>query len=81
MEAKIITTRDVDKVKGNANFGSENVYNIIKLAVLKVASGYASGSTVKYMMQELGLVTKDRKRLTKKGKQHLWEWYHRKHGN
>lgn len=77
MEQKFITPSDVDSVKGNADFGSADPYYLVKGSVLKIAAGYTPGNTLVCMMQELGLLTKDRKRLTKKGKAHLWEWYHR----
>jgi hypothetical protein len=73
----LVTPEDVDVVKGNANFGESDPYVMIVEGVLKCVTGYSSGNTVTCMMQELGLVTKDRKRLTKKGKRCLWEWYHR----
>lgn len=75
MMTRLINREDVDKVKGHANFGSADPYQLIIDAVLKCASGYASGHTVECMMKELGLMRK-KGGLTKKGKRHLWEWYH-----
>lgn len=78
-EKKAIVTRDdVAAVRGNANFGSSDAYDVIKEAVLKVASGYSTGNTVRCMMIELHLIHNGGRlnnTLTRYGKSCLWEWY------
>lgn len=76
MDIRIVTEEDVERVKGNSKFGTTSPYTMVKDAVLKCASGYASGSTITQICRELGLITKGYS-LTKKGKRCLWEWYSR----
>jgi hypothetical protein len=68
---QIVTDQELEKAWGNANFGNMQKRDVIKGALLKCASGYLTGHTVKCILEELQLVT-TRWTLTKKGKQYLF---------
>lgn len=68
----IITNEQLDKVWGNANFGTISKRKVIANGVLKCASGYYTGHTLKFIMKELGLVNPSKWALTKKGKEYLF---------
>ena len=68
----IVTNEELIEVWGNASFGSMTKRNVVKLGVLKCASGYHQGHTSKSICQELGLITKEYD-LTAKGRVYLWE--------
>lgn len=69
---EIITNEEIDIVWGHANFGpNPDKRKIIASTLLKCASGYASGSTARHIVYELGLVTKSWK-LSKKGRLYLY---------
>ena len=69
---EIVTDDEVDKAYGNANFGSMEKRDVVKLGVLKCASGYYQGHTSQSIITELGLVDSEYK-LTAKGRTYLWE--------
>jgi len=72
---QMITQEQIDKAWGNANFGNNvNKLDIIKLGLLKCASGFYQGHTSLMIISELGLVTKEYE-LTALGRACLWEWY------
>lgn len=69
---KIISDELVDKVWSNANFGDKmSKRDIIRYGLLKCASGYYTGFTLKNILSELGL-TKNLT-LTKIGRIYLYE--------
>jgi len=71
-EAKeIITDEEIERVHGNANFGSISKRDVVNQGVLKCASGYYQGHTSNQIIKEHGLVTENYK-LTTKGKKYLW---------
>lgn len=72
---KILTDEQIDKAWGNANFGESCVKrDLIKNSLLKLACGYMTGSTIRHILSELGLIKKTYT-LTKLGKEYLWEAY------
>lgn len=68
---EIVSDEELTKAFGNANFGSLVPREVIRHAVLKVASGYYQGHTSRTIATELGLITPDYK-LTTKGREYLW---------
>ena len=67
---------------GNASFGSADPVELVKLGLLKHASGYATGHTVMCMLKELGLLKKTGVasatcKLTRRGQYVLYEWFAR----
>ena len=70
----IPTDEEIDSVWGNASFGEMERIDVVKMGVLKCASGYYQGYTSRCIVQELGLVTKS-DNLTRRGKKCLWEWF------
>lgn len=73
----VITDEQIEKAWGNSNFGdflNQNKRELVNNTVLKCASGYYTGHTSKRIVEELGLVT-PKWRLTKKGKEYLYEAY------
>ena len=70
----IVDEREVDTVWGNSNFGSMSRMDVVKLGVLKCASGYHQGSTSEAIIRDLGLITQGY-RLTKRGRRCLWVWF------
>ena len=73
----IPTDKEINLVWGNANFGEMEKINVVKMGVLKCASGYSQGSTSRSIVIELGLVTKGYN-LTRRGRKCLWEWFNDK---
>lgn len=74
----IITDEELNVAFTNTNFGDRSMRDLIKFGLLKVACGYATGHTIKCIMQELGLIGKSHMKegtLTKKGKEYLWECF------
>ncbi len=69
---KMVSDADLKKAFQNANFGVEP-REVIRHTLLKRASYYHSGFTSICICVELGLLTKKRRQLTKKGGQYLWE--------
>ena len=75
----IISTQQILKVHGNANFGPRADRDVVNEAVLKIACGYSNGSTANTILVEHGLITKRpmsyRGKLTVKGQRYLWAVY------
>jgi len=74
---KSVTEEEVEKVWGNANFGSdlnERKMDVVKGALLKWASEYSTGHTAFCILVELGLIT-EKKHLTARGRRQLWEFF------
>lgn len=69
---EIISDEQVDKVHGNANFGSTGKREVVDQGLLKCASGYYQGYTSTKILTEHGLIDKEYK-LTAKGRTYLWE--------
>ena len=70
-EQEILTDEEVEKVHGHANFGDPDKRNIVRLGVLKCASGYYQGHTSKTICMEHGLID-EKYKLTDKGRSYLW---------
>lgn len=74
-ETSIVPTdKEIDLVWENANFGSMERIDIVKMGVLKCASGYHQGHTSRQIITELGLITVNYN-LTRRGRKCLWEWF------
>ncbi len=74
-ETSIIPTdKEINLVWGNANFGGYERIDIVKMGVLKCASGYYQGHTSRQIITELGLITVNYN-LTRRGRKCLWEWF------
>ena len=71
-----LTLDEVDEAWGNADFGSLDKMDVIKLALLKRACNYHNGFTATQILTTLGLVT-PKNNLTKRGKYCLY-WMFRK---
>jgi hypothetical protein len=71
-ENELISDEEIERVHGNANFGGMDKREVVRLGVLKCASGYYQGHTSKTICIEHGLITKDTYELTPKGKYYLW---------
>lgn len=74
--ADIISDEEIDRVHGNANFGSDSKRYIVDHGVLTYALGYSTGFTLKSILVEHGLIRKPRPMsyhsvLTSKGKRYL----------
>jgi hypothetical protein len=67
----IITDEEIERVHGNANFGSLGKREAVNQGVLKCASGYYQGSTLTKIITEHGLIN-DKYQLTAKGRMYLW---------
>ena len=63
----------LEKAFENTNFGSMTKRDLIRYGLLKVASGYYNGHTLKSILIELGLTKPIYFGLTKKGQQYLYE--------
>jgi len=70
-EHEIVSDADIDTVWGSANFGSYTRRQVVRMGVLKCASGYYQGHTSSQIVTELGLIDKEY-RLTPKGRAYLW---------
>lgn len=54
---EIISDEEIDRVHGNANFGSMTPREVIDEGIKKVLIGYSCGSTQEAILQEHGLVS------------------------
>lgn len=70
---EIISDEEIERVHGNANFGSmnEDKRAIVNQGVLKCAAGFYQGSTSTRIITDHGLIDNDYK-LTSKGREYLW---------
>ena len=69
----IITDQKLAEVFGHADFGKGiTKREVVKYALLKIASGYHNGHTSQSIINELGLCTKKLK-LTNTGREYLYE--------
>jgi hypothetical protein len=68
----LISEKTIEAVFGRANFGVMSKRSVIKYSLLKCASGYETGHTVKCILEELGLVNVSKWKLTKSGKEYLF---------
>ncbi len=68
----IISDEELDKVWGNANFGSRTKREVIHDALMQRARNYRTGHTAEQIMTELGLF--DGKRLTNIGIEVMFEY-------
>ena len=71
-EEQILSDEEIEQVHGSASFGDPDKRNIVRLGVLKCASGYHQGHTSKTICIEHGLITQKTYKLTEKGKKYLW---------
>lgn len=70
---EIISNNEINKAWGNASFGKDiSKRSVISNALLKFASGYATGHTIECICRELKLITKQCN-LTTLGKRYLYE--------
>lgn len=69
--AEIISDEEIERVHGNANFGSMGKREVVNQGVLKCASGYYQGHTSTQIITEHGLID-DKYGLTPKGRMYLW---------
>lgn len=69
---QIISDDEIDRIHGNANFGSMTKREVVDYGVLKCASGYHQGFTSKTICVEHGLIDDKNYTLTEKGKKYLW---------
>lgn len=67
---EIISDDQIDAVHGNASFGISK-REVVRLGVLKCASGYYQGFTSQNICKEHGLIDENYK-LTEKGRKYLW---------
>ena len=63
----------IEKAFENTNFGSMTKRDLVRYGLLKVASGYYNGHTLKSILMELGLIHSQTGNITKLGKQYLYE--------
>lgn len=70
-ENEIISDEEIERVHANAKFGYTTKREVVRLGVLKAASGYHQGFTSETIIREHGLITK-KYSLTRKGKAYLW---------
>ncbi len=68
---EIVSDEELDRVHGNASFGISK-RDVLRLGVLKCASGYYQGHTSKSICIAHKLITPKSYRLTKKGRKYLW---------
>lgn len=72
---ELVTDEQITAVWGNADFGKIPMRSVIAGAVLKYASGYSTGYTIKQICGELRLIGKNGT-LTKLGKRYLYAAYY-----
>lgn len=73
VEIDIVSDEEIERVHANANFGGDlTKREVVRLGVLKCASGYHQGFTSRSICIEHGLITPKSYVLTKKGKEYLW---------
>lgn len=70
-EQEIISDEEIERVHANANFGATTKRDVVRLGVLKCASGYYQGATSRRICEEHGLINK-KYELTAKGRTYLW---------
>lgn len=68
----LVSDEELTEVFAHANYGSMTPREVVKLGLLKTASGYAHGYTSTQILKELGLICKSTHDLTTKGRQYLW---------
>ncbi|RLB94395.1 MAG: hypothetical protein DRH26_01365 [Deltaproteobacteria bacterium] len=74
---EMVTTKEVESVWGNANFGLDpDKLGIVKDTLLKLSSGYATGSTAMAIARDLKLLTK-KNIITGRGQYCLYEFFGR----
>jgi len=73
----MITLKELEDVWENANFGENHTdkMRLVKQGLIKWACGYRTGYTLQCILQEVGLLTKKTKRLTKRGQFCLYEFF------
>ena len=65
---------EINNVWEYANFGRKAKIDVVKMGLLKCASGYHQGHTSQTILEELNMITKKYK-LTSKGRMLLWEFF------
>ena len=68
----IISEETLKKVWGSAHFGMPR-RDVVRMTLLKRASGFHTGYTATTICVELGLLTAKAHKLTRKGGKYLWE--------
>lgn len=72
MTSNLVSDEDLQKVWGNANFGSTPRREVLRETLIKIACGFHTGSTATQICLELKLIGKSKRSLTKKGKLYLY---------
>ena len=78
-EEKIVSIGEMEKAFEPYNFGDSSSRKILEEGVMKVAAGFKDGYSAVTILQNLGLIGKNKFKpvLTKKGKCYLWAVYRR----
>lgn len=71
-ELELVSDEALGKAWGHANFGDYTRRQVLRLAVLKCASGYSQGHTSKQIAYDCGLID-DHYQLTAIGRAYLWQ--------
>ena len=79
-EHDIISDQALESIYCNADFGAVSRRQVLRLGVLKCASGFSQGHTSKAICEELGLID-SRYVLTGKGQRYLWAAFGGRTGN
>lgn len=73
---EIIPDAEIERVHGNANFGSIGKREVVNQALLKAACGYHNGHTAQSIIAEHGLIRETKSRgqgaITERGRRYLW---------
>jgi len=72
---KFITEEEINTAWGYANFGDTPKIDVIKDGLLKCVCGFYQGHTSKSILEDLGLIEKEKYILTEKGKYTLYELF------
>ncbi len=71
--SQLLSSEEITKAFGNADFGKVSKEDVIKYSLLKYACGFATGYTAKCILRELGFLKTDNHTLTRNGKEYLWK--------
>ncbi|TLP68195.1 hypothetical protein FEA48_30530 [Pseudomonas nitroreducens] len=71
--AFLVSDDDLAKAFKNTNFGDKQPRAVLRLAVLKCATGYHQGHTSMTIARELGLLDPEIYALSARGRLYLWE--------
>ena len=74
----IISDKEVERVHGNADFGTVSKRDVISHGLLTIASDYYQGSAARRILKTHKLITSDYK-LTEQGKEYLYTAFAKNH--